>query len=83
METPQAILDDGLSAEDREAMKQALLTWRAAGVENPLIPSQVDIDGDGLVESFGLDENDEVVLILSTNLVDTVYESKGDDISGR
>lgn len=66
--------------EDRVALREALLLWKKGGVENPLIPLDVDIDGDGIADSFGLDENDELVLVPGTMLESTVYLSEGDDI---
>lgn len=69
-----------LTAEDREIIRAALLAERAAGVASPLIPADVDLDGDGTADSFGLDENDEVVIVSGARLADTVYESDGDDV---
>ncbi|QCG77498.1 hypothetical protein SEA_DIZZYRUDY_1 [Microbacterium phage DizzyRudy] len=69
-----------VSAEDATAIKSILLQWRSEGVENPLLPMEVDVNGDGVADSFGLDENDEVVVVLGSKLEDTVYVSEGDDI---
>ncbi|WMI34440.1 hypothetical protein SEA_DAMASCUS_1 [Microbacterium phage Damascus] len=69
-----------VSAEDATAIKSILLQWRSEGVENPLLPMEVDVNGDGVADSFGLDENDEVVVVLGAKLEDTVYVSDGDDI---
>lgn len=68
-----------LSREDYAVTKEALLNWRQEGVANPLIPSDVDIDGDGIVDAYGLDENDEVIFVSGIALDDTVYLSEGDD----
>lgn len=68
------------SVEDLIVIKGILLQYREEGVENPLLPLNVDIDGDGIVDSYGLDENDEVILVSGAKLEDTVYVSDGDDV---
>lgn len=60
-------------------MTAALKKWKDDGVENPTIPSDVDLDGDGVVDAFGLDENDQLIFISGIKLTDTVYRSDGDD----
>ena len=69
-----------LSTEDREAIQGILTTWRDEGVENPLLPMDVDVDGDGIVDSWGLDAAGNVVVVSGASLEDTVYVSEGDDI---
>lgn len=69
-------------AEDREQIKAILLQYRADGVAAPLLPLDVDLDGDGKTDAFGLDENDEVVLVSGADLEHTVYVSDGDDAKG-
>lgn len=66
--------------EDHVAIQQILLQWKAEGNENPLLPMDVDIDGDGIVDSFGLDADDNVIVVSGTKLEDTVYVSEGDDV---
>ena len=66
--------------EDHVAIQQILLQWKAEGNENPLLPMDVDIDGDGIVDSFGLDADDNVIVVNSTKLEDTVYVSEDDDM---
>lgn len=68
-----------LTREDYAAIKEVLITWRKHGVENPLLPMNVDIDGDGIVDSWGLDSEDRVIVVSGVNLEDTVYLSEGDD----
>lgn len=73
--------DLSTSEEDVTTIRDILLQWKAEGVENPLLPADVDIDGDGIVDSFGLDENDNVIIVSGAKLEDTVYVSEGDDIT--
>lgn len=70
-----------LNREDYTAIRQILLQWKSEGVKNPLLPSDVDTDGDGIVDSYGLDANDNVILVRGASLDDTVYLSEGDDVT--
>jgi hypothetical protein len=79
MRTPAA----DLSREDYQAIRGILLGYRDTGVERPLLPSDVDIDGDGTADCYGLDEHDGLVYIAAVHLDETVYVSDGDDIGGR
>lgn len=67
------------SDEDLIAIKSILLQWKSEGNPNPLLPADVDIDGDGIVDSFGLDANDNVIVVSGAKLEDTVFESTGDE----
>jgi len=69
-----------LSKEDRDVIRDILLGYREEGESVPLLPLDVDLDGDGITDAWGLDENDEVVLVSGQKLKDTVYVSDGDDI---
>ena len=64
--------------EDVAAIKAILLQWKSEGNPNPLLPADVDIDGDGIVDSFGLDENNNVIVVSDTKLEDTVYVAEGE-----
>lgn len=64
--------------EDAAAIKAILLQWKSEENPNPLLPADVDIDGDGIVDSFGLDENDNVIVVSDTKLEDTVYVAEGE-----
>jgi len=68
--------------EDRVALKAALQTHIDAGEENPMIPLDVDLDGDGKADAIGLDENGELTVFSGVDLEETVYVSEGDDITG-
>lgn len=67
-----------LSDEDREVIRSSLIAAESAGVVNPLLPDDVDADGDGLVDAYGLDGNGQVVLVRSVPLSETLYEA--DDV---
>lgn len=71
-----------LADEDRAAIKAVLIAERDRGVAVPLLPADVDVDGDGIVDSFGLDENGEVIIVSGVHLEHTVYLSEGDDVLG-
>jgi len=68
-----------LTPEDREAIRVVLTNWKDYGMESPLVPFDVDVDGDGIVDAWGLDENGEVVLVRSS-LEQTVFRSDGDGL---
>jgi hypothetical protein len=67
-----------LTRKDRKAIRAMLLAERANGVAVPLLPADVDMDGDGIVDSFGLDEHDEVVIVSGVALEHTLFESVGE-----
>ena len=72
---------DEWHADVEAGVFRRLLDRRAAGEENPLLAIDVDLNGDGITDAFGLDENDEPVVVLGAALEDTSYESEGDDIA--
>lgn len=69
-----------LSPEDRENLRTSLRAWQAEGVKRPLIPMDVDLDGDGIADSWGLDSFGELVVVSGVDLGETVYESDGSGI---
>ena len=71
---------DTMTEEDKQVMTAALLQWKADGVENPTIPTDYDLDGDGTADAFGLDENNKLIVVPGVHLSTTVYASDGDDI---
>lgn len=75
--TPAAVLD--LPDEDKTALRDALLTWKNDGVANPLIPLDHDVDGDGIVDSWGLDDNDQLILVPGVHIDTTVSIAVGGD----
>lgn len=66
----------------REAIRLALLAWKADGVAEPLIPVYADVDGDGIPDFYGLDENENVIEVsgASVSVADTVATSDGSGI---
>ena len=71
---------DTLPRADREALRAILTAQREDGVERPLLPLNVDIDGDGIVDAFGLDDAGKLVLVSGVDLADTCYVSDNDDV---
>lgn len=69
-----------LTREDYNAIRDVLLAYRKEGVVKPLLPTDVDLDGDGTVDSYGLNENDELIFVTGIPLEETVYVSDGNDI---
>lgn len=65
--------------EDRGTIRDILLAMREGGVEHPILPADVDLDGDGLVDGFGLDAADNVVVVLGCPIQDTAYEATGEE----
>lgn len=69
-----------LPDEDKAALRDSLLQWKVEGSESPTIPLDVDLDGDGVTDAYGLDENDELIFVSGVKLEETVYVSEGDDV---
>ncbi|MCC4250727.1 hypothetical protein [Microbacterium testaceum] len=66
--------------ESREAIRTALLGWKADGVATPIIPVYSDLDGDGVPDFYGLDDNDQLVQVSGVTVVDSVAVSDGSGI---
>ncbi|WP_439593882.1 hypothetical protein [Microbacterium sp.] len=66
-----------LPREDYRALRDALLAWKAEGIASPIIPHDIDVDGDGIVDGFGLDDADELVYVKGVPLEETVAQSTG------
>lgn len=69
-----------LSPEDREILRASLRAWQESGVKRPLIPMDIDLDGDGIADSWGLDAFGELVVVHGVALDKTVYEADGSGI---
>jgi hypothetical protein len=63
--------------EAREAIRSALLAWRADGVADPTMPVYADVDGDGVPDVYGLGPDDSLVLRPGVAVTETVAESLG------
>lgn len=66
-----------LPDEDRVAITSVLQQWKANGVENPLLPLNIDIDGDGICDAWSLDAFGELILVSNIHVDDTVSASEG------
>lgn len=69
---------DVLPAEDLEQIGKSLRAFREAGNPHPVIPFNVDLDGDGVTDGFGLDDNGDVVFVSGVDIVSTVYRADED-----
>lgn len=68
-----------LTDADREAIREILHSMRAEGVKDPILPADVDLDGDGIADGYGLDAAGDVVTVLSVPLSNTLYEATGEE----
>lgn len=76
--------DENTLTEEDEAVIRGLLEDQArAGAERPLLPLDVDIDGDGIADAWGLGDDGQVVLVPGVPLASTCYLSDGDDVRGQ
>lgn len=66
--------------EDLDVIRGILINERSKGILVPLLPMDVDLNNDGIVDAFGLDENDNVIVVPGVDLEHTVYESQGEDV---
>lgn len=80
MTTIRAVEPHEMPAEDFTAVVSALLGWKAEGVENPMIPIDADVDGDGTADAYGLDAFGRLAYVSGAALDDTTIESTGGDV---
>lgn len=71
-----------LTREDRDALVAALEGMRADGVERPLIPLDVDVDGDGICDAWGLTDSGTLALISGVDIGSTSWVSDGSGEEG-
>lgn len=69
-----------LTGDEEAAIRDALIAWKASGIEEPRIPVYSDMDGDGVPDFFGLDAEGNVVLISGVSIEDSVSVSDGTGI---
>lgn len=79
MGTIRAVTDADLSRADQAQLKASLVRWKIDGQDNPLIPCDVDVDGDGTADAYGL-VNDVLVYITGVTIGTTVYEADGSGV---
>lgn len=65
---------DSLSEEERTRLRDTLLEWREAGNPDPRIYSEVDIAGDGYIDYFVLDADDNLVLMPGVEVDQSDYD---------
>lgn len=68
---------DDLPDADRAQLVACLTLWRTEGQANPVIPCDVDVDGDGIVDGYGLGPSGELVYVSGVAIADTVFEATG------
>lgn len=71
--------DLALTDADRDAIREILHSMRVEGAKDPILPTDVDLDGDGTVDGYGLDAEGNVVTLPSVPLSDTLYEATGEE----
>lgn len=69
------VTDQDIPLLDQAQLKVSLMKWKAEGNPHPLIPTDVDVDGDGVVDAFGLDEHNTLVYVSGASLADTVMDA--------
>jgi hypothetical protein len=62
---------DNLAADERAELLAALLAWRDAGEQRPLIPIYGDVDGDGVPDFVGLDSFGGLAVVSGATLADS------------
>lgn len=82
MTTIRAVTEQDLPLSEQRVLIEALKTWKSAGVTEPLIPSEVDADGDGKADAYGLNGFGQLVFVTGVALEDTVYTVEGDGSDG-
>jgi len=71
---------DTIPPADQEQIKASLLQWQEEGQENPMIPLDGDVDGDGVADAFALDSFGNLVIVPAVPVADTVSVSTGSGI---
>jgi hypothetical protein len=66
-----------LPVQDREVLTAALKSLKDSGVP-PLIPLDVDLDGDGIVDAWGLDDEGNLIVVKGQPIAETSYEADGE-----
>lgn len=74
------MLENTTADEALEAIRLSLIQWKESGHPNPIIPVYQDLDGDGIADFYGLDDNDQVITISGATIDDSVSVSSGGGI---
>lgn len=76
---------DRLTEDDRTALTTALKGMKESDPRPAqiVIPMDVDLDGDGKVDGWGLDDDNNLIFVSGVDVADTGYESDGHDITGQ
>ncbi|WKW85451.1 hypothetical protein SEA_MILANI_27 [Microbacterium phage Milani] len=75
--TIRPVTEDDLPLEDQRQLVEALELWKAEGAELPMIPCNLDVDGDGTTDAYSLDPSGNLVYVTGAPVAETVYESTG------
>lgn len=67
-----------LSAEDAELILGVLLAARKGGEVNPMLPTDFDIDGDGVADCFTLGQDGKLAMC-HAHVDATLFESTGEE----
>ena len=77
MDIIREVTEADLPLKDRQQLVIALTGWMRDGIKDPRIPFNEDVDGDGIVDCFAIDDFDRLVLVRGERLEDTVSVSAG------
>jgi hypothetical protein len=75
----QKVVDD-LSPEDHDALVAVLKGWEEEGQLSPKLPLGYDVDQDGAIDAWALDEEGNLILTNVETIGETVFVSDGDGI---
>jgi len=78
----RAVTEADVPLVDQATLVACLRAWQEEGQANPLIPCDVDVDGDGTADAFGLSPLGQLVYVTGANLKHTVYEADGTGVEG-
>ncbi|QWY84467.1 hypothetical protein SEA_QUADZERO_22 [Microbacterium phage QuadZero] len=82
MSTIRAVTEQDVPIEDQVQLLACLKQWKAEGQVNPMIPCDIDADGDGTTDAFGLGPFGDLVFVTQVPVKNTVYEADGSGLEG-
>ena len=71
------VTDADMPPADQATLTQALHDWGDEH-ERPLIPALDDVNGDGIVDAYGLDDEGRLVYVSGVAMADTVLTPTGE-----